>query len=258
MCLFCFSGDPIEDDPKQYNQNQFETSMLKAPCLAPFTCISSCICCPCSAFYARKQVLQITALDPTSPNWINRYTCCQGYLDTPCLRAGYCCENKCPTFCLCIEACCCFGPSMSSSRAYIADVYEIRPDPCDNQLVRLSNCLNLMSCICDILALFDDSFRECRQILRLVAQCVFYTVFGCMSAQLFIELNVRTQQLPTTTCATNTAIVSTYDSITSSLSPSLLAPTKATTETTVGGKGNSKSQLQEDTKCYKPPATTPT
>ena len=248
MCLFCFSGAPIEDDPRNLNAGQFNTSMLKAPFVAPCICLFSCFCPPCTAFLARKRVLQATALDPSTDDWIDRYTCCQGYMDTPCLRAGYCCEAKCGTFCLLIESCCCFGPSISGSRAYIADLYEIRPDPCDNQLIRLSNCLNLFACICDILSLFDDSFRECRQTLRLIAQCVFYTVFGCMSAQLFTELKIRKQQSLSPTIVT----VNTYDTITST--PGQTEP-KAQAQThspSVLNKVTSKSQ--EEIKHYKPPS----
>ena len=80
--MICFSGDPIEGDPKSFRANTFDTSMANAFCVKPCTCISSCICIPCAAFIARKRVLIGNTNDP---DWIDRYTCCQGYADTPCL-----------------------------------------------------------------------------------------------------------------------------------------------------------------------------
>jgi hypothetical protein len=52
-------------------------------------------------------------------------------------------KQKCPQFCLCLESTLCCGPAVSSTRAYVMDEYQLRPDPCDNQLVRFSNCLQI-------------------------------------------------------------------------------------------------------------------
>ena len=37
------------------------------------------------------------------------------------------------------------GLSMSTSRMAVMDEYDLRPDPCDNQLIRLSNCCKCLS-----------------------------------------------------------------------------------------------------------------
>jgi hypothetical protein len=69
----------------------------------------------------------------------------QGYMDNYCFHAGSCGERDCPSFCLCLEASLCVGPSMSSSRISMMDQYRLRPDPCDNRIIRLTNCLQILS-----------------------------------------------------------------------------------------------------------------
>ena len=49
-------------------------------------------------------------------------------------------EQRCPRFCLALESCLCLGLSMSSTRNFVMDTYDLRPDPCDNRLIRFSNC----------------------------------------------------------------------------------------------------------------------
>ena len=71
---------------------------------------------------------------------MENYLCCQNYIQCCCFKGGACGEKHCPHCCLCLEAFCCVGPSMSSSRAYIMDMYDLKSDPCDNRLIRFSNC----------------------------------------------------------------------------------------------------------------------
>ena len=49
-------------------------------------------------------------------------------------------EQSCPEFCLCLEAFFCVGPSMSTSRMYVMDKHGLGYDPCDNRMIRFSNC----------------------------------------------------------------------------------------------------------------------
>ena len=71
------------------------------------------------------------------------------------------------------------------------DMYDLQPDPCDNRLIRLSNCLVMMSCICNILAAFVQELRDCAQILECVAQTVFYCTLGWMAAQVDTEITYQ-------------------------------------------------------------------
>lgn len=71
---------------------------------------------------------------------MSKYECCQGYIQCCCFKGGACGENSCPELCLCLEATFCLGLSMSTSRMYIMDKYQLAYDPCDNRLIRLNNC----------------------------------------------------------------------------------------------------------------------
>lgn len=71
------------------------------------------------------------------------------------------------------------------------DQYDLRPDPCDNQIVRLTNCLQLLACFCDIAAIFIRELRELAHILDMIANCVFYSTVGCMASQVNNEIDYR-------------------------------------------------------------------
>ena len=162
----CFSGESIEGDPRACRSSTFVVPMKDAPTAEPGVCIYGCCCIPCAAFSIRRDVLD---------GDFSRYVCCQGYFCPP----NTCTETSCPQLCLCCEAFLCPGPSMSGTRLYLMDMYQLQPDPCDNQIIRLNNCLVCLSCICD---------RNCTQC---ISQCVFVSTFGCMAAQAVAELRAH-------------------------------------------------------------------
>ncbi len=152
----------------------------------PVCCLTYLLPC-CSAYYTRYRVLDSD---------MKRYTCCQGYLDgTCCFRSGVLGEQSCPEVCLCVESFCCVGPSMSSTRMFIMDQYDLRPDPMDNRVVRLTNCLMMLSCVCDILSIFIRELRDAAHCLHTVANCVFYSTIGCMASQVNKEVDYRRASL---------------------------------------------------------------
>lgn len=130
-CLFFFSGDPIDDDPKASRSNRFQISMMDGLTTHQPWCCLTYLCPCCSAYYTRYR-----ALDGD----MTKYMCCQGYINCMCFRGGGCGEQSCPEFCLALESFFCLGPSMSTSRLSVMDQYNLRPDPCDNRLIRLTNC----------------------------------------------------------------------------------------------------------------------
>lgn len=151
-CLLCFSDEPIEDDPRNKRTNRFQISMVEGLYTNQPWCCLTFLCPCCSAYYTRYRVLD---------GDMSKYICCQGYLNCACFRAGQCGERSCPEVCLAIETLCCLGPSMSSSRIYVMDMYDLRPDPCDNRLIRFSNCCKFYLFIIlfiIIVYLFYDSF----------------------------------------------------------------------------------------------------
>lgn len=38
--------------------------------------------------------------------------------------------------------------------------YDLSSDPCDYRLIRLNNALQILACVCSVLAIFIDELRE--------------------------------------------------------------------------------------------------
>lgn len=90
-----------------------------------------------------------------------------------------------------LEALCCPGLAVSSTRFLLLDHLHLRPDPCDNQMIRINNCIQLLACICDIAAHFDRNLRDLSALLDILADLVFLSLSGCMTAQLYYEMKAR-------------------------------------------------------------------
>ena len=71
------------------------------------------------------------------------------------------------------------------------DAYTLRPDECDNKLIRFNNCIQIFSCICNILGAFNRNFHELAQIIDLIADIVFFSTVGCMVGQIYHELDYQ-------------------------------------------------------------------
>jgi hypothetical protein len=181
-CLLCFDSSPVPDDPKAGRPNEFDISMLEALWKGQPACCVSYFCAPCAAYYVRYTVLE---------GDMSQYSCCQGYFNLPCFHAGMLGESRAPQCCLCVESCCCVGPSISASRLYVMDMYDLRSDPCDNRFIRFSNCLNISACICNTLAICFEELRECARLLDCIANIVFYCTIGCMAGQTLHEVKFR-------------------------------------------------------------------
>ena len=108
-----------------------------------------------------------------------------------CFHPGACCEKDIPRTCMCIEACCCAGLAVSSTRFVMMEQYHFMADECDNRLIRFNNCIQVLSCICHVLAIFKPQFRDLAQIIDLIADIVFFSTAGCMTAQVDYEINYR-------------------------------------------------------------------
>lgn len=175
----CLDDSPIPGDPRYGYSNQWNTGMCEAPCADP-CCFLGAIVCTCPAVYwMRYEVLDKD---------MRRYACCQGYYDCCCFKAGSMGEDSCPEMCLCLEAWLCEPCSISASRMAIMDTRNIMPDPCDSRLIRLNNCLLLLSCICHILAIFDDSFSALADLVELISDIVYAIVSACMITQTHVEV----------------------------------------------------------------------
>ena len=70
------------------------------------------------------------------------------------------------------------------------DQLRLQPDPCDNRLVRCSNCLQAAACLtwCLGCILGSDSIKKCGRYFSIIADCVTLSLLGCMAAQVKHEV----------------------------------------------------------------------
>jgi len=61
--------------------------------------------------------------------------------------------------------------------------YNLASDPCDYRLIRINNCLQMLACICSVLAIIDDGFRQIADLINNIADLFYHTISGCMTAQ---------------------------------------------------------------------------
>ena len=116
--------------------------------------------------------------------YYHRYTgplCCGAFVP------GQCGERSCPDFCLFVEGCCCNGFAVSASRQLVMEKYDLRSDPCDYRLIRINNCLQMLSCICNCAAIFIPDLRDLARLLDTIADIFYHCVSGCMTAQVAHE-----------------------------------------------------------------------
>jgi len=167
----------------QGNPHMFALGLKDACCTEPACCCLSAFGAfpGCTACWARKAVLE------KYYNGMDDYVCCQGYLPRCCcVDMSNCCKGS-PAGLFC-EACCCPVFSLSIARIHLMHSKRIRPDPCDYQIIACSNCLQLIACILDIIAIFVEQLREAAHIVDLLADLVTCSVAGCMGAQIYHEI----------------------------------------------------------------------
>lgn len=193
-CCMCFTGEPVESkngkiqvrqNPNIWQVNMCDACCSEGPCGSPcWWGLGQCIpfTCICTQFCLRRKVLDYD---------MSKYVCCQGYFNCCCLKAGNCCEKQCPYPCLCLEATFCNSCAVSASRIYVMDKYQLSSDPCDYRIIAFSNCMQLLACICNILAIFIDELREVACIIDRIADFVYHVVSGCMTAQVIHELKYQ-------------------------------------------------------------------
>jgi len=200
-CLICFSKDPLSPDeakgkygsalgPYANNQEKFEITLCQAPCKNPLWCCASMACfCPVQIYMRHKALNHVV---PGS-GWSN-YKCCQGIFGgCCCLQPGKMGEETCPCPCMCLESVCCPGLAVSATSAVIRGHYGLGLDEDDVRLIRCTNCLQIFACVCTLVSWItpcegDDALAA---IISLIADIVFCSVTGCMTAQTENEISKR-------------------------------------------------------------------
>ena len=203
MCLFCFSSAPLSADERkgrqgsvlgQFAENHRETfdlSLCQVPCSSACPCCVTTMLCYCPAqVWMRHRVLN--HVQPGS-GWSN-YKCCQGYFGgCCCLQPGQMGEETCPVPCMCLESCLCPGLAVSASSIVLREHYSLGLDDDDVRLIRCSNCLFMLACICQCVACMTDceGDDQVAHIINLISDAVFLSVAGCTTAQAHHEMVKR-------------------------------------------------------------------
>ncbi|EOD10696.1 hypothetical protein EMIHUDRAFT_215486 [Emiliania huxleyi CCMP1516] len=154
---------------KQNHPHVFALGLKDAACKAPEPgcfILSACGALGgCTACWARKAVLEKYANGSGGGTGLSGYVgaCC-------CVEPPECRGSPAALF---LEGCCC----------------PVRPDPCDYQLIACSNCLQLLACVVDIVAMFDERATELANLIDCAADCFTCSVAGCMGAQIKHEMD---------------------------------------------------------------------
>lgn len=202
LCCCCFSAEPLsreELSKSGYGEShpycrdhhrRFQVGMKDACCAEPCCCLATFFTCTLGTNWClRREVLDkewATSRDgePTHGG----YYCCQGFAPcSHCLDKCVCCEEDGRCCCMCLECLCCPGLALSATRIHLMHEFELLVDPCDNQIIRFNNCIQLLACICDVVAIFWRPARNLARITDLIAHLVFMTTAGCMAAQIHHE-----------------------------------------------------------------------
>lgn len=203
MCLFCFSSAPLSADERKGRQGSvlgqfadnrgetFDLSLCQVPCSSACPCCLTTMLCYCPAqVWMRHRVLN--HVQPGS-GWAN-YKCCQGYFGgCCCLQPGQMGEETCPVPCMCLESCLCPGLAVSATSIVLREHYSLALDDDDVRLIRCSNCLFMLACICQCIACMTDceGDDQVADVISCIADAVFLSVAGCTTAQAHHEMVKR-------------------------------------------------------------------
>jgi hypothetical protein len=159
--------------------NQWQYALLQAPCSNPVGCCYGFCCTACFAYQQRERILK--NLDIPYQPCGGSFCCCPTpeIEDSPMRECALCCE-----------ACCCPYVATLANRDLIMYHYKVDFDACDEYII---SCVVCLDCLCSILALIDDSFRDLKDIVDLL----LLIIMSCSLAQQESMLDVVTGE-PTT------------------------------------------------------------
>jgi hypothetical protein len=188
IVLKCYIGK-VRTFPAGPGVTKFQTNMMDAPCV---DCPTSCFWCFGQFIPFCMGITQCMLRKKVLHDDMSKYQCFQGYYTICCcIKGGSCHEDSCPDLCAFLEGCCCNCVAISASRVYTMEKYNLQSDACDYRLIRINNCLQMLSCVCDILAMFNDGFRQIAQIIDMIANLFYHTISGCMTAQVAYEIDYQ-------------------------------------------------------------------
>lgn len=203
FCLFCpapVNRDTIDKSSRNENygkfvdnQEKFDITMCQAPCKEPLCCFISFLPLTCLISHIKMRYKVLNHINPGS-GW-DDYICCQGHY------GGCCCiqpgkipgEDSCAPCCMCLEATCCTGLSVSATKFTMMEKYNLGLDDGDARLIHCNNCLQLAVCIARCVNICVDAplVDACECGLEAIACIFFQCISGCMLAQVNRECDLR-------------------------------------------------------------------
>lgn len=165
----------------------WKTSLLGACCAEPAFCAFSVVpvTAPFAVYFLRKQALGED---------LSTYQCFQGQGGCCCAAlGGRCGEAACPGLCLAVESTLCCPCATQATRAHVMHTLSVRPDPCDQTLMHLHGCLQCAGCLtwCAGRLAGSSTVASSGSAITLVADCLYWSLVGCMAAQVKHELWAR-------------------------------------------------------------------
>lgn len=162
------AGFRIGSDMSNIFQGTWAVPMTSSPCQAPGTCCFSFWLPSCIAYKQRNTILDITG-EP--------YACCAGHCG--------CCPGPCSSRnpWMCLEACCCTSTAIVSNRFYIQTRFGIANDPCDDKLIAITACINLLAA-CAECCMGKNSAETLHHLVHFINA----VVCSCMLTQQELEL----------------------------------------------------------------------
>ena len=129
---------------------------------------------------------------------VDNFVCCQNYVGKTCCvePATYC---KGSMLGLVLEGCCCPMFSLSIARMHLMDKKRVQPDPCDWQIIQCSNCLQLISCVLDLVAMMVPQAQDLAELVGIIVDLFTMSVGGCMGAQVTLTLTLTLPLTPAIT-----------------------------------------------------------
>lgn len=186
-----YAGQEWMADPQP---NQWETGMMRVPCEATLECVAACFCAPCCMTYNRYLILK--GQDASGEYKPENNKCCMGMMDDMCF-IGKCCApcngissggSPGAEIMICCECYACSSCMLSSDRAWVMYNHQIEIDECDGRLIALSNALQILSIVCNVIAAFNPDFQDAADCVDFIADLVYWVVSSCMMAQTNLQL----------------------------------------------------------------------
>lgn len=83
--------------------------------------------------------------------------------------------------------------AVSATSGLIRDKYQLGLDSDDIKLIRLNNCIQMIALVANLASMCFDWEGEdaCIQVINCIANGVFCCTSGCMTAQVYHEINLR-------------------------------------------------------------------